>query len=603
MQTDSDIRMQYKLIKNILLATVILSVFRTAAATADDNPFMAMINQPYSVYSQELHDNYLEMAYLDTIEWRRTVRQLEEVAQKMGSMEWKLHAERIELELFIRRHQLDGAEPFPADYIINKEFELLQKAEKAGILRMEIAFRHMIIDFYRFQAKNYELAFEQCTMQEERLQRISTDDCPEKALFYIPIANVYYFFKEYGKAMSIFSKILEEKENTRNQLAQQSARNGVGLCYRYAYNDLDRSDSCFQAIMQVVYIRPEESYYRENWEGVAEGNIGYNMLLRGAYDEAIPLLKSSIDKMLKYGDFAYASGSAINLADIYLKKGNPSEAKKYIEIAGDYNRRLPREGRQSRIFEVMSKYYATTGNPKLSIAYMDSTVMATKTDEARFNALQLMRVEQRRHLSEQKEKEEQLYTEKLKSDNYLKIGITFFAMLLLVCGILFYTIVLYRRKKAAHHDLANKLQAWAQAHTEIIKPDRQTRKTLKALPDETDFLIMQEIERLMTEQAIYKDAALSLDSLAQRLQTNRNYVSAAINRCTGKNYSAYFNEYRVKEAIRLLSINDIRKYSIDRIAIDAGFTDRYNLYRVFKNMTGLSPTEFLQKLGAKVNPD
>ena len=103
----------------------------------------------------------------------------------------------------------------------------------------------------------------------------------------------------------------------------------------------------------------------------------------------------------------------------------------------------------------------------------------------------------------------------------------------------------------------------------------------------------------MTDQKIYKDAALSLDSLSQQLQMNRNYVSAAINRCTGKNYSAYFNEYRVKEAIRLLSGKDVKKYSIDRIAVDAGFTDRRNLYRVFKTMTGLSPTEFMQRVEEK----
>ena len=382
----------------------------------------------------------------------------------------------------------------------------------------------------------------------------------------------------------------------------------MGLCYLHAFNDLDRSDSCFRAIMQVDYLLPEEARFRDLWNGIAEGNLGYNMLRREAYDEAIPLLKSSMENVLKFDDYAFASGPALNLADIYMKMNKLSEAKRYLDLAMDYNRRMPREGRPARIYTLLSKYCAATGNPTLSMAYADSMVAAYKKDEAQFNALQLMRVEQRRHLSEQREKEKQLYVEKLKSDNYLKIGIIVLAMLFVVCGLLFYTIVLYHRKKAAHQHLANKLQAWAQTHTEIIMPEIPAgqadtpephhRKTQDAPPDETDFLIMQEIEHLMTAKEIYKDAALTLDSLAQRLQTKRNYVSIAINRCTGKNFNTYINEYRIKESIRLLASGN-KKLSIEGIAFSTGFNDRKTFYRAFKKITGLSPTEFVQRVEEK----
>ena len=175
----------------------------------------------------------------------------------------------------------------------------------------------------------------------------------------------------------------------------------MGLIYRNAFNDLDRSDSCFRAMLQITYIRPEEGNNRDIWDGIAEGNIGYNMLLRSAYDEAIPLLKSSMAKMLRFDDYAYASGPAINLADIYLKKDNTSEAKQYIDLSREYYDRMPREGRLSRIYEVMSRYYAATGRPEQSMAYMDSIVMALKKEEEQFNGLLLLRAEQRNHLREQ----------------------------------------------------------------------------------------------------------------------------------------------------------------------------------------------------------
>ena len=66
--------------------------------------------------------------------------------------------------------------------------------------------------------------------------------------------------------------------------------------------------------------------------------------------------------MLKYDDYAYASAPAINLADIYLIKGNLSEAGRYIELARDYYKRSPRESTLPYIYQTLSKYYAMKGN-------------------------------------------------------------------------------------------------------------------------------------------------------------------------------------------------------------------------------------------------
>jgi AraC-like DNA-binding protein len=46
----------------------------------------------------------------------------------------------------------------------------------------------------------------------------------------------------------------------------------------------------------------------------------------------------------------------------------------------------------------------------------------------------------------------------------------------------------------------------------------------------------------------------------------------------------------------MLSNKDFKMFSVDHIAAQAGFNDRYNFYRVFKKITGLSPTEFRKNL-------
>jgi YesN/AraC family two-component response regulator len=112
------------------------------------------------------------------------------------------------------------------------------------------------------------------------------------------------------------------------------------------------------------------------------------------------------------------------------------------------------------------------------------------------------------------------------------------------------------------------------------------------VPDEADFTIMEVVERQMSEEKLYTDTTLSLDSLAQKLDIKRHYLSEAINRCTKKSFNTFINEYRIKEAIRLLSKSDAKNFSIDQIAFDSGFNNRISFHRVFKKITGLSPTEF-----------
>lgn len=116
------------------------------------------------------------------------------------------------------------------------------------------------------------------------------------------------------------------------------------------------------------------------------------------------------------------------------------------------------------------------------------------------------------------------------------------------------------------------------------------------LPDSTDRTIMEKIEQLMNKKKLYTNAELSLDMLATELGMRRRYVSGAINVCTSKNFFTYVNEYRVKEAIRLMSDAGNEDRTIDAIGFDSGFNDRKTFHRIFKQFTGLTPGAFRDSL-------
>jgi AraC-like DNA-binding protein len=559
---------------NIILIISFLHIFCIKLA-AQENPFMHMANKKYADFSSDFDNYRFSMNFEDTTILKKVVAQLQEVAEKTGSMEWKLIAEFGEIELFEQLYAKEKSEE-----LVKQLFDLIQKAQKNKILSVELRCRNKMIYTYWHYIENYELAFEQCDILDKALQKVSLEEIPEKSEYNLHISNCYHQFKDYPKAISYYEKILSEKDNRVNQKNKKGALNNLGVCYRYWLNDLDRSDSCFLAILKFNALN-----LNDGWDGIAEGNLGYNMILRKKYDEALPLLESSMKKMLEQNDYGYLAGVAKNLAVIYLHKDNLPETKRYIDLAKNFYARDPRTGVLPSIFETMSKYYAATGNSKLAMTYIDSTRLENEKLEEEFNALLLMRVEQRKHLSEQQAKDEQLSLEKVKNVGYKRsLGIAVTG-LLFVGGILFFTVILYRKKRSAYQELVRKTQEWAHVETKSQNE-----------PDEADALIIKDIVRLLKEEKIFRDASLTVDLLAHQLNAKRHYVSMAINRCTKKNFNTFVNEYRVKEAVQLLSKSNFEQFSIDQIAFDSGFTDRKNFYRVFKKITGLSPTEFRENM-------
>ena len=578
----------------ILFVIIILTLFCKSTA-AQENPFMQMAGKPYAEYSKDLWDEYRKLHSLDTVEIRKRVDLIKEVAVKTGSKTWELEAEYVEIAFLSHR-----VSPIENEEWIRMLFGLLEKVKEANILPLELKIRYDIIYFSWFVTKNYEFFFEQCTLFSKVLTGISSEDIPEKANNYVEIANGYLAFKDYQKAICFFEMILKEPDTYLNQWAKQHARIGLGITSA-TFDNLDRSDSCFTAMMQVDEFYFDEQW-RRLWNGIAQGNLASNMIQRGEYDAAIPVLKSSIENVLQQNDYSFASGSAAKLADIYLRKGDISEAKKYIDMAMNYNNKIPNTKRLSKIYEVLNKYYAARGNTKLSMAYMDSTLQINKQLEEQYSSMVLFRMEQKESAQQQQELAREKEIRKLVQIRLLIISSGFVVISILS----FFLLMLYRKKRSAYLGLYQQIKEQDRLEDELEEMTKQYEQISLSIPFSDDEYaakntniklpgnkeqrkLVSRLREHLLKDNYFATFDIDIQELISEMATNRAYFFRALKTVTGKTPMEFINNLRLDEALKLL---DNTNLTIEAIASECGFNTVRTFYRQFRDRYHITPAEY-----------
>ncbi len=97
---------------------------------------------------------------------------------------------------------------------------------------------------------------------------------------------------------------------------------------------------------------------------------------------------------------------------------------------------------------------------------------------------------------------------------------------------------------------------------------------------------------MIENDKIYLNKDVNIRLIAEVLQTNKSYVSHIINDTYNKNFNSFINQYRIKEAVELLSNPDYNQYSIEGIAYEVGFNTKSSFNNAFKKETGVTPSFF-----------
>lgn len=377
-------------------------------------------------------------------------------------------------------------------------------------------------------------------------------------------------------------------------------------------------------------------------------NASYMYYLLHDYDKALPYIKEAEFIMKQneyynqgnvyaiYGMIEFAKGNRQQAIE-YYKKGlalNAMNQTSYkVLLLNEYAIALAEEGKnqqaidllfqalaftkeenceiyRNRVINTLSVCYENMGQYVEALAWQRKLQQETdsifNTDKEK--VLSELRIKyDTEHQANEIRKNKLILLQKEKKEQAL-IGIL--VIVLLVVFALWYR---YRRQNQLYTSIVRQ-------HQEAIRKEQQLKEVIASLREQSQEApaapsvssvgekyaassltnekknsLFQRLEKLMQEEEVYKENLLTKERVADLLGTNRTYLSQVINEQTQQNFTQYVNNYRINEAIRLLSDPET-DIPLKAVASEVGFNSMSTFYKIFQNTVGIPPKQYRNKV-------
>ncbi|MHA3787013.1 helix-turn-helix domain-containing protein [Flavobacterium hauense] len=269
------------------------------------------------------------------------------------------------------------------------------------------------------------------------------------------------------------------------------------------------------------------------------------------YDKAISTLLLSLQKAEKLNNSPLKEAINYQLSENYFAKGNKAEHQKYFSVFLKLND--------------------------------DNLNMETETVNSMYNLIS--------------EEQELNYAQD-------KSTLLFFAYIILACMVLIVAsgLLLYRINKAKRRQLKEIIGYLEVTNKLLVKSDSDKKEPNKkiTISTETEHVILAKLKKFEASTK-YTSNDMSLATLAAQLDVNTKYLSEIINKHYHDNFNTYINKLRINYIIeKLKNEPEYLNYKISYLAEECGFSSHSSFATVFKSITGIAPTIFIDLIGKEV---
>jgi len=129
------------------------------------------------------------------------------------------------------------------------------------------------------------------------------------------------------------------------------------------------------------------------------------------------------------------------------------------------------------------------------------------------------------------------------------------------------------------------------AEESAVKEEEAKAELLSA---ERVALLAAEMEKAMQEELLFKTIT-KLSDLAEHLHTSPRYISYVLSNHYQARFNDFINTFRIHYVIAEIRAGKGKHFTLEAIALEAGFSSRSTFYTAFKKQTGQSPNRYLQE--------
>ena len=133
----------------------------------------------------------------------------------------------------------------------------------------------------------------------------------------------------------------------------------------------------------------------------------------------------------------------------------------------------------------------------------------------------------------------------------------------------------------------------------------ETPENLEAEAGTQGAMILDDLRRLMEQEKAYRQDGITIGDLADKLNVREYLLRRLINGHLGyRNFNSFLNHYRIEEVARQLVAPETRHLPVLSIALDMGYRSLSPFNKAFKEIKGMTPTEYrVHRISEKAGPE
>ncbi|RLD45726.1 MAG: hypothetical protein DRJ05_00275 [Bacteroidetes bacterium] len=415
--------------------------------------------------------------------------------------------------------------------------------------------------------------------------------------------------EHYYKSLGIWNQInkkLSDKPETNKIIA--ILYNNIGIA-NYKLGETEKALEYYNKSLAI-----SRSFKEKTSMSLSLHNIGIVHLYSDNYDTALEFLNQSLEISYKTNDKQGVATSLNEIGDVYLKLEDYTKAENCFSESLQIAQNIQANELIMYAYHGLYMLNSEAGNTKFALKYLslyhqlnDSIYSQESKNKIAGlqNKYEFEKKEQEIKLLEAEQEINDIRLRNSRSWLYILIGGITIAVILL--------IVIYNemvQKTRANKELVKrnleivKSENYSrtgdiQEQAMEVKPprkipfDKYAESTLsKSQKNELKSLI----EFNMENEKHFLKSDFTIETLSKDINTARCYVSQVINEKFNMHFNSFINEYRIKEARRLLADPNKRHLTIETIAREVGFGSKSTFNAAFKKYTGITPSFFYRSL-------